>query len=93
MYYVYVLKSIKHQFIYTGSTPDLERRMQEHNAGRAQATAPYAPLRLVYFEAYADRADAVDREWKLKHHGSVIGHLKKRLKHSLMSERTEATVG
>ena len=87
MYYVYVLKSEQHQFIYTGRTPDVARRMQEHNAGRVQSTAHYAPFRLVYVEAYANRADAVEREWKLKHHGSVIGHLKKRLKHSLTSER------
>ena len=36
-------------------------------------------MNLVYYEAYLDKQDALDRENKLKHHGSVIGHLKKRL--------------
>lgn len=80
MYYVYLLKSTKYRFIYIGSTPDLKRRISEHNAGKNYSTKFYAPFKLVYYEAYADKRDALDREHKLKHHGSVIGHLKRRLK-------------
>ncbi len=83
MYYVYLLKSERHDFVYTGSTPDLERRLLEHNAGRVKSTKFYAPLKLIYYEAYVDEQAALNRENKLKHHGSVIGHLKKRLKNSL----------
>jgi len=82
MYYVYLLKSTKCKFIYIGSTPDLERRISEHNAGKNYSTKFYVPFKLVYYEAYADKRDALDREHKLKHHGSVIGHLKQRLKNS-----------
>jgi putative endonuclease len=82
MYYVYILQSQKSDFIYIGSTPDLKKRFYEHNNSRSKATKPHAPFKLVYYEAYADKRDALGREYKLKHHGSVIGHLKKRLLYS-----------
>ena len=69
--------------MYIGYTNDLKRRLTEHNNGRDYATRKYAPFRLVYYEAYLDGTDALNREHKLKHHGSVIGHLKRRLKNSL----------
>ncbi|MBW8049636.1 MAG: GIY-YIG nuclease family protein [Cytophagales bacterium] len=83
MYYVYLLKSKKKDFIYIGSTPDVKRRLLEHDEGKVKSTKYYTPLQLVYYEAFLDKNDALDREHKLKHHGSVIGHLKKRLKNSL----------
>jgi predicted GIY-YIG superfamily endonuclease len=43
------------------------------------STKFYAPLNLVYYEAYLDKRDALNREKALKHHGSIIGLLKKRL--------------
>ena len=84
MHYVYVIQSIEKQFLYVGNCLDLRRRFGEHNRGEEIATKAYAPFRLVYYEAYADKRDALNRERKLKHHGSVIGHLKKRLKFSLL---------
>ena len=84
MHYVYVLKSEKYDYVYVGNTADLERRIAEHNKGDSSATRRYAPFQLVYYEAYSHKADALDRECKLKHHGSVMGHLKKRLKNSLL---------
>ncbi|MFH1618312.1 MAG: hypothetical protein ABIG11_00245, partial [bacterium] len=45
-------------------------------------TKPYVPLKLIYYEAYLSKKDAFNREHKLKHHGSVIGHLKRRLRDS-----------
>lgn len=84
MHYVYVLKSEKSNQIYVGSTNDLERRLIEHNTGNNYATKRDAPYKLVYYEAYLDKTSALNREYKLKHHGSVIGHLKKRLKNSLL---------
>ena len=83
MYYVYLIKSNAHEFHYVGSTPDLKRRLSEHNSRKNQATKFYAPLQLVYYEAYLDKYDAFEREKRLKHHGGAIGHLKKRLKNSL----------
>ncbi len=78
MYYVYLIESINLDFLYVGSTPDLRRRFLQHNK-EVLSTKHYAPFKLIYYEAYAHRKDALVREHKLKHHGSVIGHLKKRL--------------
>jgi len=83
MHYVYVLQSVQSQFTYVGTTCDLQRRLERHNEGQVSSTKLYAPLRLVYYEAYLAQEDARMREQKLKHHGSVIGHLKKRIRHSL----------
>jgi putative endonuclease len=66
MYYVYVLVSFRDGRFYTGFTHDLERRIEEHNAGRVTSTAMRVPLELVYYEACLDRADAVHREKYLK---------------------------
>ena len=83
MYYVYLIKSIKKEFLYVGSTNDLRRRLLDHNSGKELATKFYSPFKLVYYEAYQSKKDALIRENKLKHHGSVIGHLKKRVQDSL----------
>jgi putative endonuclease len=83
MHYVYLLQSKKDNYIYIGNTDNLERRLSEHNSGNNIATKRHKPFELVYYEAYLDKRDVLDRENKLKHHGSVIGHLKRRLKYSL----------
>jgi putative endonuclease len=87
MYYVYFLTNAGGSFHYVGVTADLKKRIAEHNQGSVDSIRPYIPLKIIYYEAYLSEADAHNREFKLKHHGSVIGHLKKRLKNSLaMSE-------
>ena len=48
------------------------------------STKSFAPFKLVYYEAYRSKQDALLRESKLKHHGSVIGHLKKRVRYSAL---------
>ena len=54
--YVYILECANGTY-YTGSTKDLERRLQEHQDGRgANHTKKYLPVTLIYFEEY-DRID------------------------------------
>jgi putative endonuclease len=84
MHYVYLIKSIGTDFLYVGNTNDLKRRFTEHNDGRELSTKSYAPFQLIYYEAYRSKKDALIREQKLKHHGSVIGHLKRRVQNSLL---------
>lgn len=53
--------------LYTGCTPDLERRIAAHNAGRgAKYTRARLPVRLVYYEALQNRSAALRREAKIK---------------------------
>ena len=83
MFYLYFLKSTKSDFTYIGSTNDLKRRLKEHNSKTQLATKSYAPFKLIYYEAYASKSDAIIREKKLKQFGATIGHLKKRIRNSL----------
>ena len=83
MFYVYVIKSLKKDFIYTGYTDNLKRRFHEHNLKENISTKLYAPFKLIYYEAYRNKLDAINRERMLKHRGASIGHLKKRIKRSL----------
>lgn len=68
MGYVYVLRSLADSRTYTGSTPNLVRRMAEHNEGKVVATRNRRPLELVYSEQFADLATARKREKYLKTH-------------------------
>ena len=79
MHYVYLLYSETSDRFYIGSTGNLEQRIHAHNGGNNISTKHGAPWRLVYFEAYEERSDALAREQRLKHHGKGIAELKKRL--------------
>ncbi len=76
-------KEHRKSFFYVGSTDNLERRLNEHNSRKETSTKPYGPFKMIYYEARQSKKDALIRENKLKHHGSVIGHLKRRVRHSL----------
>ncbi|MFA7329095.1 MAG: GIY-YIG nuclease family protein [Candidatus Ratteibacteria bacterium] len=82
MHYVYILHSLKDNQFYTGYTEDIQRRFKEHNSGQEKSTKYRLPFVLVYFEAYADKRDALGREEFLKS-GSGKRYLKKQLKNYL----------
>lgn len=65
-FYVYILKSVKYNFIYIGFTDNLKRRFKEHNAKLVLSTKHYAPLDLIHYEAYRNEKDAKRREEYLK---------------------------
>jgi len=65
-YYVYILQSLKNNSLYIGYTSDLQKRFNEHNSGLSQATKPYIPWKLIFYEAFLNRIDAKDREEYLK---------------------------
>jgi putative endonuclease len=66
MAYVYILKSTVKEITYTGSTPDINRRLKEHNSGKNVFTSRHRPWRLVHQESYVTLAEARDREKYLK---------------------------
>lgn len=51
-YYVYILQSKKDKSFYIGYTSDLKKRFQEHNSGKSQATKPFRPYDLIFYEAF-----------------------------------------
>lgn len=83
MYYVYVLKSKKLGKLYIGFTRDLRKRFQQHNTGQSKYTSRYMPWVLVYYEAYASKKDAQERERQFKKHAKAWGQLKGRIKNSI----------
>jgi len=66
MYTVYVLRSLKNNRFYTGSTNNLERRLTEHNNRHKGYTKCNGPFKLLYTENYATKREAYKREMFLK---------------------------
>jgi putative endonuclease len=53
--------------LYCGWTNDLDKRISDHNAGKgAKYTKPRLPVKLVYFEAFDTKEEAMSREWHIK---------------------------
>ena len=53
--------------LYCGWTNDLANRLRTHNEGRgAKYTRSRRPVRLVYYEEFGTREEAMSREWHLK---------------------------
>jgi putative endonuclease len=62
----YVLCSRKNGRLYTGSTNDLQRRLQEHERGKNKYARYAGPFDLVYTEDCEGRLEARRRERYLK---------------------------
>lgn len=54
--------------LYTGWTSCLEKRLKAHNQGRdgAKYTKVRRPVKLVYFEGYGTKEEAMSREYQIK---------------------------
>ncbi|MGD8306005.1 MAG: GIY-YIG nuclease family protein [Ignavibacteria bacterium] len=78
MWYVYILKSLAKNFLYVGSTNNIERRLKEHNSGEVKSTKPYLPLKLAAYIAVENEMKARKLEKYFKT-GSGKAVLKKRI--------------
>ena len=66
MHYVYLVRCAD-STLYCGWTTDLEKRVRAHNSGQgAKYTRSRRPVKLVYAEAFAEKQEALSREWHLK---------------------------
>ncbi len=65
-FYVYVLQSLKDFSFYVGQCDDPDIRMSKHFDGMSKYTSSKRPLRLVYFEVFHSRKEALIRENKIK---------------------------
>lgn len=64
--YTYILEC-RDGSLYTGWTNNLEKRIQTHNAGRGgRYTRSRRPVRLVYYECFETKEEAMSREGKIK---------------------------
>ena len=64
--YVYTLLSLKDKRFYTGFTANLKRRLRQHARGEVKSTALRRPLRLIHYEYFINKKDAMAREIFLK---------------------------
>ena len=63
MWYVYVLKSLKNSRRYIGLTSSVIRRLKEHNSKIGGGyTKKNAPFKLIFYEAYLNKKDAMEAE-------------------------------
>lgn len=66
MNYTYILQCSDGSY-YTGWTNNLEKRIQDHNAGKgAKYTKPRRPVALIYYETFETKEDAMRREYAIK---------------------------
>jgi len=80
MYYVYVLQSELDKSWYIGFSQCIENRLDEHNSGKNHSTRFRRPWKLIYYEAYLNKLDALGRERFLKS-GSGHRFLRKQMIH------------
>jgi putative endonuclease len=66
MAYLYILKSSKLDKFYIGSTTNLEKRIEQHKAGKAKYTKSILPINLVFQRSFAKISEAQKAEKWLK---------------------------
>jgi len=64
--YVYILKSLKNNRFYIGSTINIKNRLQEHNSGNSVYTSFSLPFELVFKQEFETIKVARQIEYKLK---------------------------
>jgi len=82
MYAVYVLFSFKDGQLYIGFSSKLANRIEDHYRGFSKSTKYRRPLKLIFYEYYLSKMDAIRRE---KYFKTTAGKrtLRLMLKHSL----------
>lgn len=71
MYYVYILKC-RGGTLYVGSTNDIKKRLEAHNAGKgAKYTRGRLPVKLKYTESFVTKGEALKREAEIKKYSRV----------------------
>ena len=67
MNYTYIVRC-KDGSLYTGWINDIEKRIKAHNEGKgAKYTKSRRPVKLVYYEEFQTKEEAMKREYAIKH--------------------------
>lgn len=65
-HFVYIIEC-SDRSLYTGYTNDVQLRFQKHQEGKgAKYTRGRGPLKLVYTEEFAEKTEAMQREYAIK---------------------------
>jgi putative endonuclease len=62
IFYAYILRSETHGTCYYGNTQNINARIRAHNSGKVRYTKGRRPWKLVYYEKFETRSEAVKRE-------------------------------
>ncbi len=81
-YYTYILHSLKDKGLYIGFSTNLKQRLISHAKGLVTATKFRRPLKLIHYEYFINREDAIAREKFLKS-GFGRKQFSQALKHTL----------
>ncbi len=65
MYYFYILYSERKDCFYYGHSANVKVRLKRHNEGWSSSTKSGIPWKLVFFEEYKTKSEAIKREMKL----------------------------
>jgi len=65
-YYTYILYSEKTNKYYIGYTSDINSRLEKHNVGGTTSTRSGRPWKLMYFETFDNKSEAIKRENEIK---------------------------
>jgi len=83
MYYVYVIENQTDKSLYIGYSSDLRQRITDYLSGRGgKTTKNKTGWKLIYYEAYLNKLDAIGREKFLKG-GSGRKYINKQLSNYL----------
>ena len=62
MYYLYILLNEAKTRTYTGVADDVEKRLEEHNAGRVKSSSSYRPYTIIHTEPFETLREARQKE-------------------------------
>jgi len=65
-YFTYILQSEIDGSCYIGSTSNIERRLEKHNFGHSPYTSKKKPWKVIYYEEFDSKNEAIKREKFLK---------------------------
>ena len=83
MYYFYVLQFKKNKKLYKGFTENLKNRITEHRSGKSDFTSRNGEFKLIFYEAYINKKDAMEAERYFKTgHGREV--LNQKLKNTIL---------
>lgn len=67
MHHVYILRSLRNNKTYIGFTSkSADKRLKEHNLGSNKWTSQNGPFKLIYYESFVCKEDALNKERFLK---------------------------
>ena len=70
IHFTYILFSPSKNRFYTGSTQNIQDRLNRHNSGYETSTKAGSPWELVYVKEFKTRSEAVKLEKKIKKRGA-----------------------